>query len=104
MPTAMGRNKVFITLMGLAVNSEFGYPNFFSMVPSGPEPKPSITKGFFDTAAAQSPKPQTVAIVAADQEFSRNASDGARENARKAGFRIVYDRSYPSTKLASSRR
>jgi branched-chain amino acid transport system substrate-binding protein len=97
MPTAMGRNKVFITLMGLAVNSEFGYPNFFSMVPSGPEPKPSITKGFFDTAAAQSPKPQTVAIVAADQEFSRNASDGARENARKAGFRIVYDRSYPPT-------
>ena len=70
MPVAMGRNKVFISLMGLAVNSEFGYPNYFSMVPSGPEPKPSITKGFFDTAAAQNPKPQTVAIVAADQEFS----------------------------------
>jgi branched-chain amino acid transport system substrate-binding protein len=97
MPTAMGRNKVFISLMGLAVNSEFGYPNYFSMVPSGPEPKPSITKGFFDIAAAQNPKPQTVAIVAADQEFSRNASDGARENARKAGFKIVYDRSYPPT-------
>jgi len=44
---------------------------------------------------AQSPKPQTVAIVAADQEFSRNASDGARENAKKAGLKIVYDKSYP---------
>ena len=97
MPVAMQRNKVFVSLMGLAVNSEFNYPNYFSMVPSGPEPKPSITKGFFDTAMAQDPKPRTVAIVAADQEFSRNASDGARENAAKAGLRIVYDRSYPPT-------
>jgi branched-chain amino acid transport system substrate-binding protein len=36
-----------------------------------------------------------VAIVAADQEFSRNASDGARENARRLGLRIVYDKTYP---------
>jgi branched-chain amino acid transport system substrate-binding protein len=97
MPVAMQRNKVFVSLMGLAVNSEFNYSNYFSMVPSGPEPKPSITKGFFDTAMAQNPKPRTVAIVAADQEFSRNASDGARDNAAKASLRIVYDRSYPPT-------
>jgi branched-chain amino acid transport system substrate-binding protein len=97
MPVAMQHNKVFVSLMGLAVNSEFNYANYFSMVPSGPEPKPSITKGFFDTAMAQNPKPRTVAIVAADQEFSRNASDGARDNAAKAGLRIVYDRSYPPT-------
>jgi branched-chain amino acid transport system substrate-binding protein len=44
---------------------------------------------------AQSPKPLTVAIVAADQEFSRNAADGARVNAQKAGLKIVYDKSYP---------
>jgi branched-chain amino acid transport system substrate-binding protein len=65
------------------------------MIPSGPDPKPSFTKGFFDTAVTQTPKPQTVAIVAADQEFSRNASDGARENAQKAGIKIVYDKTYP---------
>jgi branched-chain amino acid transport system substrate-binding protein len=41
------------------------------------------------------PRPQTVAIVAADQEFSRNASDGARETAQKAGLKIVYDKTYP---------
>src|SRR5262245_9601566 len=46
---------------------------------------------------AQDPKPQTVAIVANDLEFSKNAADGARENAKKAGLRIVYDRSYPPT-------
>jgi len=44
---------------------------------------------------AQNPKPKTVAIAAADQEFSINASDGARENAKKAGLQVVYDKRYP---------
>src|SRR5258707_5885639 len=44
---------------------------------------------------AQDPKPQTVAIISADQEFSRNAADGARENAQKAKLKIVYDKTYP---------
>src|SRR5499425_330856 len=95
MPIVIQRNKVFITLLGLAVNSEFKYPNYFSMIPVGPDPKPALTKGFFDTAMAQNPKPQTVAIVAADQEFSRNASDGARENAQTAGLNVVYKSTYP---------
>jgi len=95
MPIVIQRNKVFIGLLGLAVNSEFDYPNYFAMIPSGPVPKPAFTKGFFDTAMAQSPKPTTVAIVAADQEFSRNAADGARENAKAAGLNIVYDKTYP---------
>jgi branched-chain amino acid transport system substrate-binding protein len=95
MPIVIQHNKLFIALLGLAVNSEFDYPNYFVMIPSGPDPKPSFTKGFFDIAMAQAPKPQTVAIVAADQEFSRNASDGARENAKKAGLKIVYDKTYP---------
>jgi branched-chain amino acid transport system substrate-binding protein len=95
MPIVIQRNKLFIGLLGLAVNTEFNYPNYFAMIPSGPDPKPAFTKGFFDTAMAQTPKPTTVAIVAADQEFSRNASDGARENAKKAGLKIVYDKSYP---------
>ncbi len=95
MPIVMQRKKVFIGLLGLAVNSEFNYPNYFVMIPSGPDAKPAFTKGFFDTAMAQNPKPKTVAIVAADQEFSRNAADGARENAKAAGLNIVYDKSYP---------
>jgi branched-chain amino acid transport system substrate-binding protein len=97
MPIVIQRNKVFVTLLGLAVNDEFKYPNYFAMIPSGPNAKPAFTKGFFDVALAQNPKPQTVAIVAADQEFSRNASDGARENAQKAGLKIVYDKTYPPT-------
>jgi len=95
MPVMMQRKKLFIGLLGLAVNSEFNYPNYFVMIPSGPDPKPAFTEGFFQLAMAQNPKPTTVAIVAADQEFSRNASDGARENAKKFGLKIVYDKRYP---------
>jgi branched-chain amino acid transport system substrate-binding protein len=95
MPIVIQRNKVFVTLLGLAVNSEFKYPNYFAMIPSGPNPKAAFTEGFFEAAMAQNPKPQTVAIVAADQEFSRNAADGARENATKTKLKIVYDKTYP---------
>jgi branched-chain amino acid transport system substrate-binding protein len=91
----MQRKKMFIGLLGLGVNSEFNYPNYFVMIPSGPDPKPSFTKGFIDAALAQSPKPTTIAIIAADAEFARNAADGARENANKAGLKIVYDKNYP---------
>src|SRR5713226_7346777 len=97
MPIVISKNKVFISLLGLAVNSEFKYPNYFAMIPSGPDPKPSFTQGFFEAAMAQNPKPQTVAIIAADQEFSRNADDGARENAGNAKLKVVYDKSYPPT-------
>jgi len=95
MPIVIQRKKTFVGLLGLAVNSEFNYPNYFAMIPSGPDAKPAFTKGFFDVAMAQDSKPQTVAIVAADQEFSRNAADGARENAKKAQLKVVYDKTYP---------
>jgi len=95
MPVVMQKNRLFIGMLGLAVNKEFDYPKYFAMIPSGPEPKPAFTKGFFDVAMAQDPKPKTVAIVGADAEFSRNASDGAHENAKAAGLKIVYDRNYP---------
>ena len=53
-----------------------------------------MTAGFFDVAAAQNPKPQTVAIIAADAEFGRNAAEGARHNAKAAGMTVIYDRTY----------
>ena len=95
MPVVMQRKKLFIGLLGLGVNAEFNYPNYFVMIPSGPDPKPSFTKGFIDVAMTQNPKPKTVAIVAADAEFAVNASDGARTNAKAAGLNIVYDKRYP---------
>jgi branched-chain amino acid transport system substrate-binding protein len=95
MPVVMQRKKLFLGLYGLGVNHDFKYDRYFAMIPTGPEPTTSFTKGFFDTAMAQNPKPQTVALVAADAEFSKNACDGARENAKKAKLKVVYDKSYP---------
>jgi branched-chain amino acid transport system substrate-binding protein len=95
MPVIMQKGKVFIGLFGLAVNSEFNYDKYFVMIPTGQNTKPSFTEGFFEVAVAQDPKPTTAALVAADAEFSRNACEGARVNAKKHGFKIVYDRTYP---------
>jgi len=95
MPVVMQKNKVFVSLLALAVNSEFKYPNYFAMIPSGPDTKASFTEGFFQSGLAQNPKPTTVALVAADQEFSRNACDGARENAARGKLKVTYDRTYP---------
>jgi branched-chain amino acid transport system substrate-binding protein len=95
MPVVMGHGKVFIGLFGLAVNSAFHYSKYLSMTPGGPDTKASLTKGFFEVAMAQNPKPQTVAIVGANAEFSNNAMEGARQNAKAAGLNIIYDQSYP---------
>ena len=95
MPIVIQRKKTFIALPALAVNSQFKYPNYFVMIPSGPDAKPAFTRGFFNAVMPQHPKPQTVAIVAADQEFSRNAADGAREKTKQSGLKLVYERTYP---------
>ena len=95
MPVVMQKGKVFISLFGLAVNHEFKYPKYFSILPSGPTPRTTFTEGFFEVAAAQNPKPKTVALAAADAEFSKNSCDGARENSKKFGLKIVYDKTYP---------
>jgi branched-chain amino acid transport system substrate-binding protein len=94
-PVVMQKNKTFVSLFALAANSEFHYPRYFSMLPSGPTPKESFTEGFFEVAAAQNPKPKTIALAAEDAEFSRNACEGARNNVKKYGFETVYDKSYP---------
>ncbi len=98
-PVAMRKNMVLIGLFGLAVNEQFHYRKYFSMIPTGQDPEVAFTKGFFDIAMAQSPKPQTIAIVAGDQEYSRNAAEGARANAEAAGLKVVYDKTYPPTLL-----
>ena len=39
MPVIIAHNKTFLALFGLAVNSEFHYPKYFTMTPTGPEPR-----------------------------------------------------------------
>jgi branched-chain amino acid transport system substrate-binding protein len=95
MPIVIRKGKTFISLFALDVNDKFKYSKYFSILPTGPNTKTSFTLGFFQTAAAQKPKPKTVALSFADADFSQNACEGARENAKKFGFKVVYDKSYP---------
>ena len=95
MPIVMRKKMVFPALFGLAANEQFSYDRYFQIMPAGPSPQTDFSKGFFDLAAAQKPKPATLAIVAADAEFALNAAAGARKNAQAAGLKIVYDKTYP---------
>ena len=95
MPIVMQRGMVFLGLFALAINEQFHYPNYFDIQPTGPDGKVELSRGFFELAMSQQPKPQTVAIVAADAEFAKVAAEGARENIKKSGLKIVYDKTYP---------
>lgn len=95
MPVVIAKNKVLISIFCTAVNTHFNYDKYFSMIPLGPNTKAAFTEGFFEVAMQQNPKPQTVAIVSGDGEATHFIAEGARENAKKAGLRIVYDRPYP---------
>jgi branched-chain amino acid transport system substrate-binding protein len=95
MPVAISHNRLFFGLFALAANDKFHYPKYFSMLPFGPDPVKTFAQGYFDLAAAQNPKPKTVAIVGTDAEFQHKATDSAREHAKRVGMEIVYDRSYP---------
>jgi branched-chain amino acid transport system substrate-binding protein len=95
MPTIMQHNKMTLSLTAIGINRHFNYPKYFSMVPVGPDGVNAFSKGFFEVAATQKPKPQTVAILAADAEFAKAASDGAREELKKQGMKVIYDQSYP---------
>src|SRR5262252_9434008 len=94
-PVVMQKGKAFIGLFALDANGEFHYDKYFSMLPFGPTPREAASEGFFQVAAEQSPKPQTVAIVGEDAEFPRNAMDGANSNAKKYGFKTIYEKVYP---------
>jgi branched-chain amino acid transport system substrate-binding protein len=96
LPVVMQRNLTFLGLFGLDVNSEFHYNRYFSIIPAGgSHPKEAFSQGFFAAAEAMNPKPQSIALVGADAEFPKNALDGARAQAKRAGLKIVYDHTYP---------
>jgi branched-chain amino acid transport system substrate-binding protein len=95
-PVLMQFKKTTIGILANAANSKLHYDQYFSMLPTGPEPQKAFAYGFFELAAGAAPRPKTVAIVAADAEFAQNAADGARQSIKEVGgFELVSDRNYP---------
>jgi len=99
MPVVMQRGMMFVGLFGLAVNEQFKYDRFFQMMPSGPNARIDFSKGFLDIAMSMNPKPTSIAILGADAEYPHIALDGARENIKKLGLKVVYDKTYPPTTI-----
>ncbi|MBI2218655.1 MAG: amino acid ABC transporter substrate-binding protein [Candidatus Rokubacteria bacterium] len=94
-PLAMERNLTVVGLFGMANNEKFNYGRYFQIMPVGPNPPVDWSRGFFEVASKQSPKPATIAIVGADAEYPHNAMAGARKNAEQYGLKVVYDNKYP---------
>ena len=95
MPLIIERSRYLVALMALAVNASFGYANYFVMIPTGPQPNEALTEGFFKLAAGQTPKPVSMAILAADAAFSKSPVLGAKAHADKHGFRLISEDRYP---------
>jgi branched-chain amino acid transport system substrate-binding protein len=94
LPAIIQAKRTTIGIFGLGANKAYKYPRYFSMNSQGPAPA-NYSKCVFDLAMEQTPRPKTIALIGADVEYSRNALDGARENAKKYGLDIVFERTYP---------
>ncbi len=94
MQLAIEHGRFFIGLMGLGVNNTYKYDRFFAMIPTGPDPSTALTEGFFETASHQTPQPATVAVIAADADFTKNPIAGARANAARYGLEVVSETKY----------
>jgi branched-chain amino acid transport system substrate-binding protein len=94
-PVMMQHDKMTLGLFAVDVNRHFHYPRYFSMLSTGSNATRTFSRGFFELAKEQKPAPKTVAIIGADAEFGKTLTDGAAENAKEAGFEIVYQQSYP---------
>jgi branched-chain amino acid transport system substrate-binding protein len=96
MPVVIAHGMAITSLVALNINARFHYDRYFSVTPLGPNPVIAFSKGLIDNVLMkQNPPPKTIALVAADQEFSKNNVDGARQNAEAAGLKVVYDKAYP---------
>jgi branched-chain amino acid transport system substrate-binding protein len=94
LPAIIQAKRTTVGIFGLGANKAYKYERYFSMNSQGASPR-NYSRGFFQLALQQQPKPARVALVGADVEFSRNALDGARENAKEFGFDVVHERTYP---------
>src|SRR5262250_2417089 len=77
MPIAIQNDRLLLGLFGMAVNAEFHYSKYFSMLPNGPDPAHAFADPFFKVALQSNPRPKTVAIVGADAEYPKKATGGA---------------------------
>jgi branched-chain amino acid transport system substrate-binding protein len=95
------KSKMIMVDSNGAANQIFdrGFKYIFGVLSPGVKYMTGIEEGWL----AQSPKPQKLAIMAANDAFSLEVAQGAKDFADKNGLQVVYNQSYPpDTKDLSS--
>jgi branched-chain amino acid transport system substrate-binding protein len=98
MPLVKQRGLLLMGNFSFQVNSKVGHDMWFNNAPWGPAD--SWASSFLDLG--QKAGGQTIALLAADQEFAQNLAKTAREVATKLGMKIVFDQAYPPSTVEFS--
>ncbi len=93
MPLVKQRDLLLMGNFSFQVNHTVKHDKWFNNAPWSDAS--SWSDGFIK--AGQKLGAKSIAILAADQEFAQNLANGARELAKKAGLKSVYDQNYPPT-------
>jgi branched-chain amino acid transport system substrate-binding protein len=93
MPMVKERGLLLMGNFSFQVNAKVQHDMWFNNSPWNDAA--SWSDGFIK--AGQGAGARTIAILAADQEFAQNLANGARELAKKANIKSVYDQNYPPT-------
>jgi branched-chain amino acid transport system substrate-binding protein len=93
MPLVKQRGLLLMGNFSFQVNAKVQHDMWFNNSPWNDAS--SWSDGFFKNGQKLGAK--SVAFLAADQEFAQNLANGARELAKKAGIKAVYDQNYPPT-------
>jgi branched-chain amino acid transport system substrate-binding protein len=91
LPLAMQRRMVLMGNFSFQANARIRHDMWFNNAPWNDAA--SWSEGFFEIGRAQGAR--SIAFLAADNEFAQNLCRGARELAKQAGLKTVYDQSYP---------
>jgi branched-chain amino acid transport system substrate-binding protein len=93
MPLVKQRGLLLMGNFSFQVNAKVQHDMWFNNAPWNDAS--SWSDGFF--RAGQKAGAKTVAVLAADNDFAQNLANGARDLAKKAGIKSVYDQNYPPT-------
>jgi len=93
MPLVKQRGLLLMGNFSFQVNAKVQHDMWFNNSPWNDAS--SWSDGFI--RAGQRAGAKSIAILAADQEFAQNLANGARELAKKANIKSVYDQNYPPT-------
>jgi branched-chain amino acid transport system substrate-binding protein len=93
LPLVKQRGLLLMGNFSFQINSKVHHDMWFNNAPWGPPD--SWAAAYLELGKKAGGK--TVALLTADQEFAQNLVGTARDVAKKMGFEIVYDQSYPPT-------